>query len=102
MSKIIIDSVGFETRAAIVAGGRLQYFEVERTNRLSLTGNVYKGKANRVLSGLNAAFLKIGEVREAFLPLSDVAEDSLYGEDAAEEPKEEKSKRVEPRKNERS
>jgi len=87
MSKIMIDSVGFETRAAIVAAGRLQYFEVERTNRLSLTGNVYKGKVIRVLPSLNAAFLNTGEAREAFLPLTDVADDSLYGEDAAEEKK---------------
>ena len=87
MSKIMIDSVGFETRAAIVAAGRLQYFEVERTNRLSLTGNIYKGKVIRVLPSLNAAFLNTGEAREAFLPLTDVADDSLYGEDAAEERK---------------
>ncbi|HNQ34903.1 MAG TPA: Rne/Rng family ribonuclease [bacterium] len=85
MSRIVMDSAGFETRAAVLSNGRLEYIEIERLNRIGLVGNVYKAQVVRVLQGLNAAFLNIGESREAFLPLTDLHEDSLYGEEEDDE-----------------
>lgn len=85
MAKILIDSVGFETRAAIIAKGRMEHFEIERKENLSLAGNIYKGRVVRVLPNLNAAFLNIGESREVFLPLTDLYEFAPYQEEMAEE-----------------
>jgi len=91
MSKILVESIGFEIRAAIIGAGRLEYLEIERTHHRSLSGNIYKGLVVRVLPGLNAAFVNIGEEREAFLPLTDVRETSLFEEEISEERVEKKS-----------
>ncbi len=45
---------------------------LERANRRGLIGNVYKGRASRVLPGMQAAFVDIGLDRAAFLHLSDM------------------------------
>lgn len=84
MVKILIDTVDFETRAAILEKGRLRHLDIERTRSLSLAGNIYKAKVVRVLGGLNAAFLNIGEAREAFLPLTDLREEEDFDEEIIE------------------
>jgi ribonuclease G len=63
-----------ETRAALLENGVLQELFVERTSRLGLTGNLYKGRVSRVLPGMQAAFIDIGLERTAFLHVSDIVQ----------------------------
>ena len=68
--EILINVTPQETRVAVVENGMLQELLLERSNRLGMVGNIYKGKVRRVLPGMQAAFVDIGLDRAAFLHLS--------------------------------
>lgn len=62
-----------ETRAALIENGIIAELHIERKGRQSSTvGNVYVGKVTRVLPGLQAAFIDIGQERAAFLHVEDL------------------------------
>jgi len=70
--EILINVTPRETRVAVVENGMTQEVYIERTNHSGLVGNIYKGKIQRVLPGMEAAFLDIGLDRTAFLHVSDL------------------------------
>ena len=73
MSCEILVNIGpQETRVALVEGGAAQEVHLQRASRHGLTGNVYKGVVQRVLPGMQAAFIEIGLERTAFLHVSDM------------------------------
>jgi ribonuclease G len=57
----------FETRVAMLENSRLVSYRAERHRTSSVVGNLYKGRVNRVLPGMQAAFVDIGLARNAFL-----------------------------------
>ncbi len=57
----------FETRVAMFENSRLVSYRAERHRASSVVGNLYKGRVNRVLPGMQAAFVDIGLPRNAFL-----------------------------------
>src|SRR5882757_2199834 len=62
-----------ETRAALIESGIIAELHVERKGRQSSTvGNVVLGKVTRVLPGLQAAFIDVGQERAAFLHVEDL------------------------------
>lgn len=73
MSKEMIVSVnGREKKIAIVDNGRVTEFYIERGEENSgVVGNIYKGRVQRVLPGMQSAFVEIGLERDAFLYVSD-------------------------------
>jgi ribonuclease G len=70
--KILVNVTPNETRVAWVENGVLQEVWVERSSKRGLVGNIYMGKVDRVLPGMQAAFVNIGLERAAFLHVSDV------------------------------
>ncbi|MBL7003819.1 MAG: S1 RNA-binding domain-containing protein, partial [Gammaproteobacteria bacterium] len=70
--EILINVTPQETRVAVVENGALQEVSIERRLSLGIVGNIYKGKVNRVLPGMEAAFVDIGLERAGFLHASDV------------------------------
>lgn len=70
--EILINLTSREVRAALVENGVVQEVLIERTSRLGLTGNIYKGRVVRVLPGMQAAFVDLGLARTGFLRASDV------------------------------
>ena len=60
-----------ETRVAILEEGILVEYYVERPVSQRIVGNVYKGKVENVLPGMQAAFVNIGLERNAFLYVDD-------------------------------
>ncbi len=75
MSKeILINSNDFETRVALVEDGLLSEVWLERSQQHSIVGNIYKGTVEKVLPGLQAAFVNIGEPKAAFIHVSDIEE----------------------------
>jgi ribonuclease G len=70
--EILVNVNPRETRAALLENGMLQEVFIERANRRGLTSNIYKGRVQRVLPGMQAAFLDIGLARTAFLHVSDI------------------------------
>jgi ribonuclease G len=62
-----------ETRAALIENGIIAELHIERKGRdAGSVGNVYLGKVTRVLPGLQAAFIDIGQERAAFLHVEDL------------------------------
>jgi ribonuclease G len=90
-NKMLVASDPHQTRIAILEDDRLAEIFVERHRSRGVVGNVYKGRVNRVLPGMQAAFVDIGLDRDAFLYVSDVGtnldsiEDFENGETPAEE-----------------
>jgi len=86
-SEIVINSNVFETRVALVENKQVSEISVDRSKDRGITGNIYKGKVVRVLPGMQAAFVEIGQERAAFLHASDIVLDMgeyaemLNGED---------------------
>lgn len=60
-----------ETRAAVVEDGRLVEIYIERPLNQRIVGNIYKGRVENVLPGMQAAFVNIGLERNAFLYVDD-------------------------------
>src|SRR5690606_10888414 len=73
--EILINSNDFETRVALVEDGHLCEVWLERKLKHSLVGNIYLGRVEKVLPGLQAAFVAIGEQQSAFMHVSDLAND---------------------------
>jgi len=73
MSKEMIISVnGREKKIAILDNGKVTEFYIERGEENSgIAGNIYKGRVQRVLPGMQSAFVNIGLERDAFLYVSD-------------------------------
>ncbi len=62
------------TRIAVLEEGRLMELIVEMADDKHIVGNIYLGRVNAVLPGMQAAFVDIGLERSAFLHVSDVRE----------------------------
>ena len=60
-----------EIRAALLDDGILVDLHVEREDRASLVGNIYRGRVDHVSGNVDAAFVDIGLTRAGFLPLSE-------------------------------
>src|SRR3954471_12942714 len=67
-----------ETRVAVLEsktkGGKRDVAElyIERRGRRSIVGNIYKGKVDNVLPGMEAAFVDIGLERNGFLHVDEI------------------------------
>ncbi len=79
--EILVNVTPQETRVAVVENGALQEVLIERTAKRGLLGNIYRGVVSRVLPGMQAAFIDIGEARTAFLHVSDMGVSQHSGND---------------------
>jgi len=70
--KIVINVADHETRVALLEDGNISELFIERGDASDIAGNIYKGKVQRVLPGMQAAFVDIGLKQAAFIYVSDV------------------------------
>ncbi len=70
---MIISVNGREKKIAILDNGKVSEFYIERGDEENsgIAGNIYKGRVQRVLPGMQSAFVSIGLERDAFLYVSD-------------------------------
>ncbi|HBR28531.1 MAG TPA: ribonuclease G [Firmicutes bacterium] len=68
-----------ETRMAVLEDGKLVELSIESFAAQRLIGNIYRGKVENVLPGMQAAFIDIGMEKNAFLFIDDLQQDR--GED---------------------
>ena len=80
-TELIINISAQETRVALAENGALTELYIEHRTDKGITGNIYKGKAVRVLPGMQAAFIDIGLEKAAFLYVSDICSDLEEFED---------------------
>ena len=70
--EILVDANKFAIRVAVVEDGTPVELYVEQNGTERLVGNIYLGKVQNVLPGMQAAFVDIGLEKNAFLYAGDV------------------------------
>ena len=70
--QILVSSEASELRVAVVEDGRLAEILIERPSKTSCLGNIYKGKVDNVLAGMDAAFVDFGLDKNGFLSVDEV------------------------------
>ena len=70
--QIIINNRDLDTRVVIVEDNKLIEVFVERDFHTQLVGNVYQGKVENVLPGMQAAFVDVGLEQNVFLHANDI------------------------------
>ena len=70
--KIVINSTHQEARVALLENETLVEIHIERAQQRNVAGNIYLGRVNRVLPGMQAAFVDIGLEKAGFIHASDV------------------------------
>src|SRR5512146_2969036 len=79
--EILINANPRETRVAIIEDDQLVELLVDRPDARRMVGDIYLGRVEAVLPGIQAAFVDIGTEKSAFLHASDL----VYPEDEADE-----------------
>ena len=69
--ELFINVMSAEVRAALMEDASLIDLIVERRERASVVGNIYLGRVERVMKGMEAAFVDIGLGKSGFLGLDD-------------------------------
>lgn len=73
MKRFVINVGPLETRIALLEDNRLAELSVERQEAPSIVGNIYKGRVDSVVPGMQAAFIDFGFEKNGFLYVSDIA-----------------------------
>jgi len=77
--ELIINTTEHETRVALLEDGTIVELFIDRGDDSNIAGNIYKGRVQRVLPGMQAAFVDIGLQQAAFIYVDDVLGE-VYGE----------------------
>ncbi|MDD6203872.1 MAG: Rne/Rng family ribonuclease [Firmicutes bacterium] len=77
MTEIIADVHPSQTRVVLLKDGEPVEYNVARKGSEPIVGNIYKGKVENVIVGMQAAFVDIGLERNAFLYAGDILADTL-------------------------
>lgn len=72
--EILINGSQRETRVAILEDDRLAELLIDRPDHRRTVGDIYLGRVEAVLPGIQAAFVDIGQEKSAFLHASDLLE----------------------------
>ena len=72
--EILINGGRRETRVAILEDDRLVELLYDRPDQRRSLGDIYLGRVDAVLPGIQAAFVDIGLEKSAFLHASDILE----------------------------
>ena len=73
MKEYVINVNPLETRIAMLEDKRLAELTIEREEERSVVGNIYKGRVDGIVPGIQAAFIDIGLERNGFLYVGDIA-----------------------------
>ncbi|HZK78170.1 MAG TPA: Rne/Rng family ribonuclease, partial [Gemmatimonadaceae bacterium] len=84
--ELLINAGARETRVAILEDGKLVELLVDRPDNRRMVGDIYLGRVEAVLPGIQAAFVDIGTEKSAFLHASDLVRESA--EDAEDDDEE--------------
>jgi ribonuclease G len=91
--EILVNASPRETRVAILEDGQLVELLVDRPDARRMVGDIYYGKVEAVLPGIQAAFVNIGTEKSAFLHAADVVEDNAAVGDDDDENGEDEGRR---------
>jgi ribonuclease G len=75
--KLIINEIGPENRVALLEDGNIVELFIERGDESDIAGNIYKGRVQRVLPGIQAAFIDLGLQQAAFIYVGDLIDNRV-------------------------
>ena len=78
--ELVVNVTEQETRVALLEDGNIVELFVERGDDTNINGNIYKGRVQRVLPGMQAAFVDIGLSQAAFIYVDDVQKRQNLGD----------------------
>lgn len=78
MKKILIDKYPTGINISLLEDNNLIEFHVEQDSKKNIVGNIYKGKVENVLKGMQAAFVNIGLNKNVYLFCDDIMFDSVH------------------------
>lgn len=81
---IFFDSFCSYTVAAVTESGKLTEFKIEKPSGGIAVGNIYKGRIENVLPGMQAAFVNCGLERNCYVSADDIFPDSVKYETEAD------------------
>ncbi len=70
--RIVVNVECNEVRVALLERNQLKEFSVERKEETRYVGNIYKGRVDSVVPGIQSAFVDIGLEKNGFLYVTDV------------------------------
>ena len=70
--QLLMNKIGDEIQVALVEEGRLAELTIERPESRRSISDIYLGRVHKVVEGLKAAFVDIGQKSDGFLHFSDV------------------------------
>jgi len=70
--QLLMNKIGDEIQVALVEEGRLAELTIEHPESRRSIGDIYLGRVHKVVEGLKAAFVDIGQKSDGFLHFSDV------------------------------
>jgi len=77
--ELVISADIGEQRVAVLEDGQVAEVYLERPERRSIAGNIYKGKVDNVLPGMEAAFVDVGLEKNGFLFVDEIVGAELEG-----------------------
>ncbi len=83
--ELLVNVAPFETRIARIENNLAEEIYIERERERGLKGNIYKGRVQRVLPGIQAAFVDIDMEKAGFLYAGDIATAKQSKEDISED-----------------
>jgi len=78
LKELVVNAAPHETRVALLENGTIVEVFIEREDETSIAGNIYKGRVQRVLPGMQAAFVDIGFDQAAFIYVDDVLDTASH------------------------
>ncbi|HEY6017446.1 MAG TPA: Rne/Rng family ribonuclease, partial [Gaiellaceae bacterium] len=81
--ELLISVDAGEKRVAVLEDDRVAEVYLERPERRSIAGNIYKGVVDNVLPGMEAAFVEIGLEKNGFLYVDEIVGPELEGRKGA-------------------
>ncbi|MEA2060169.1 MAG: Rne/Rng family ribonuclease [Thermodesulfobacteriota bacterium] len=78
LKELVVNAAEYETRVALLENGNIVELFIERGDETNIAGSIYKGRIQRVLPGMQAAFVDIGLNQAAFLYVDDILDDTSH------------------------
>ncbi len=70
--QIILSSTATQKRAAVLDDSRVIELVVEQPDNTRSLGNIYRGRIDKIVPGIQSAFIDVGTGQSAFLHISDI------------------------------
>ena len=81
MKKIIVNAISREKRIAVLEENQLQHISFINDHQQSLVGNIYAAVVEKIVPGMDAAFVNFGREKRGFLHKADLISSALNGKE---------------------